>query len=349
MIPLWKDDFDAWLRAPVPRPAQEHPRLRARRAQPSEFERIYDLVDEAFGVRRPRALYDWLYRENPGGPARSWILVDRETDRVVSATVRWPWPLARGTEPVAGMLQGDLAVAPDWQRQRIGDLRYAARSSHPWTASEATFGWPNEKSVRRKMRKPRGAESLLGPLPKITLPVRLSLARRIAMRWQRRSTAGALRVEPVRRFDASFDVVTREGLQQERYWSPHHTDFLNWRYFDHPQLAYRALALVAGDEPRAYAVLCERGRSARLMEFTAPDDDAIAQPLIGAVLDAARQGGARRLVFHATPRWRHWHRLEAMAARPASPGPVLHVERRVDPEVNRIEHWQLLPGDCDTL
>ena len=41
-----------------------------RRAAPSEFERVYDTVDAAFGRKRPRALYDWLYKQNSGGTAR---------------------------------------------------------------------------------------------------------------------------------------------------------------------------------------------------------------------------------------------------------------------------------------
>ena len=85
------------------------------------------------------------------------------------------------------------------------------------------------------------------------------------------------------------------------------------------------------------------------MEFAAPADDSVANALLCAVLDAAREGGARRLTFHATPSWRHWGLLEAVSGRAPSPGRMLFVERRIDSEVNRLERWQLLPGDFDAL
>ncbi len=64
------DRFEEWLHAPVPLESTD-PRFDIRRAVPAEFDAIYDLVDESFGFQRPRAVYDWLYRHNPYGTART--------------------------------------------------------------------------------------------------------------------------------------------------------------------------------------------------------------------------------------------------------------------------------------
>ena len=44
-------------------------RFEVRPVHPSEFEIIYDLVDSAFGEKRDRRSYDWIYRDNPCGIA----------------------------------------------------------------------------------------------------------------------------------------------------------------------------------------------------------------------------------------------------------------------------------------
>jgi len=67
-----------------------------RRARPEEFERIYDTVDAAFGRKRPRELFDWLYVRNPGGIARCWIVVERETGTILKTGAGFPWPILRG-------------------------------------------------------------------------------------------------------------------------------------------------------------------------------------------------------------------------------------------------------------
>ncbi|HUI25890.1 MAG TPA: hypothetical protein VL403_07370, partial [Candidatus Kryptonia bacterium] len=89
------DRFDEWLHAPAPLEST-HPQYDCRRARPAEFDAIYDLVDESFGTKRPRPLYDWLYRRNPYGTARCWVVIDRASGRLIGNTSTWPWPMAHG-------------------------------------------------------------------------------------------------------------------------------------------------------------------------------------------------------------------------------------------------------------
>ena len=58
MLPRAKDRFEEWIRTPLPSDSS-HPRLEFRLAREPEFERVFDLIDEALGVKRPRALFDW--------------------------------------------------------------------------------------------------------------------------------------------------------------------------------------------------------------------------------------------------------------------------------------------------
>jgi len=156
------DEFQEWLQAPVPVVSPD-PRIEVRQARPSEFERIYDLVDEAFGFRRSRALSQWLYRDNPYGVARCWISVERATGRLVGSVANWPWPLARGMRPLPAAQGGDAAVAPGWQRQRLNERAVDIRDAHPWTRSIVIYGWPNAAS-RRRVRKAAKDHRFVGTL-----------------------------------------------------------------------------------------------------------------------------------------------------------------------------------------
>jgi len=74
--------FEQWLHAPMDE-ASPDPRFEVRRARPEDFEAIFDLVDDVFDMKRPRAQYDWLYRRNPYGLARCWITLGKETRKPV--------------------------------------------------------------------------------------------------------------------------------------------------------------------------------------------------------------------------------------------------------------------------
>jgi hypothetical protein len=105
------------------------PRFEVRRAELADFERIYDAVDDAFEVKRPREMYDWLYRKCPLGPARCWLLVEKATEVVVNVAGRVSWPLARGDQPLEGAIVADNATIPRYQRQGLGELRRPAREA----------------------------------------------------------------------------------------------------------------------------------------------------------------------------------------------------------------------------
>ncbi len=238
-------DFETWHATPIP-DEPDHPELCARRAHTSEFERIYDLVDAAFEVRRPRALYDWLYRRSPLGPARCWTIVERKSGRFVNSVARIPWPFQLGDEPIEGSVQVDSATAVDWRGQNISALKKGRRND-PWQRRSVVVGWPNLKSQRAAQKHGR-SHTLLGPLPRCVLPLRAGellrergwpaplataagAAADRALAWRRAtaSRASDIRLEEIRRFEADFDPVTRRALRHDGFWSPHPADFLNWR------------------------------------------------------------------------------------------------------------------------
>jgi len=360
--------FDEWFRYPLSG-APSDPRVEVRRAHPSEFERIYDLVDEAFGVQRPRALYDWLYRRNPHGVARCWIVAERASSRFVANLTTVPWPLARGTRVLAATVHSDYVIAPGWQGQGLNDLRHQVRESHPLEWTSAVIGWPNLKS-RGSLRKGGLGDRVVGLVPCRALP--LHAARELTRRgWPWLLATAAERtahtivaawttillarpfggtVEPVRRFEARYDLVTERCMMWDGYWCPHNADFLNWRYFDHPTHNYLACAAVIRDAVAGYCVVRIDGERAWLMDFAAPQQPAsVARALLLRAITAAREAGCGWLAICAPPRWRHWPLVRSAGFVKIPLDISLYTLARDEPDVQQLENWQFLAGDIDGL
>ncbi len=361
MLPKTKDRFEEWLRMPLPREAGD-PRFEIRRAPPWEFERIYDLVDATFGVARPRVLFDWLYRRNPGGMARCWIVSEKRSGRLIGNAAHLPWPIARGGEALWGFQVGDAAAAPGFQRQGISELRAQAHTWDPDYAKEIRFAWPNEKAIGHK-RKQGHANELLGPLSEGVFPLEAT-ARSRGRRWlrlltlagsdlaatSRRTRTGRRRklaVEAVTRFDSGFDEVTERCMSWRGFWSPHDADFLNWRYLDHPTRSYRAQAALEGEDVAGYCVIRSEGSSALLMEFAAPERGEVARRLLQGALEVARKSACRRLSFFAPPGWRHWPSFRDAGTVDRSSSHFLWVDHSFPPAPPCLRDWQLTPGDHD--
>jgi len=357
--------FEEWLHAPAALESA-HPRFDFRRVVPADFDRVYDLVDETFGVKRPRALYEWMYRRNPYGPARCLVARERANRRLVASAVSWPWPMARGRQPTEGVQSGDWVVAPGWQGHGLSGLCADVRASHPAHAKIVSLSWPNEKS-RGAAVKLRRNHMIIGPVPKVVLilngerccaergwpmPVRAlsgAMLDAALATWRKLllPTQKSFVVEEVRRFDSSFDAVTERAMTWPGLWPPHGAEFLNWRYLDRPQGEYAAFALVRGDEIAGYYVLKIGQPAGWLMEFAAPASPRhIGGALLHHLVRTAREAGCAYLRFSAPPRWRHWRLFYAAGFVPAPSDICLWP---VGEDVNKLDRWQWVPGDMDGL
>ena len=364
-----RDSFEEWLAAPMASECAD-PRFEVRRAELADFERMYDAVDDAFEVKRPREMYDWLYRKCPLGPARCWLLVEKATEVVVNVAGRVSWPLARGDQPLEGAIVADNATIRRYQRQGLGELRRPAREADPWRERSLVIAWPNEKSRARSTKYGRGHLDW-GPLPRWVLPLRTStlLQSRYGLPKPLASAVGAalevslgsarslssggrrVRVEEISAFDERFDAITWAGMAAPEYWSPHDADFLNWRYVAHPIREYACLAASEDNDPCGYAVVRFAPSRAVLMELVFPPDTPhVAHALLRRAAKIARAAGCPHLDFEATPSWPHAAVLKRAGFMTARSELYLNVFRHPKRRfVTQLDQWRLVPGDQDAL
>ena len=361
------DRFEEWLHAPATLESADA-RFDVRRARPEEFDRIYDLVNDTFRFKRSRARYDWIYRRNPWGTARCWVVFDRASGRLLSSMASWPWPMARGTQGIEGAQDGDSVVSPEWQRQGIDRLRTDVWRSHAWQAQTIGVSWPNAKSRGAAVKRGRGPR-IIGPVPRavLLLDPKAYLAEH---GWPGLAsvTAGSvldavltvwrgallrprevLSIEAIRRFEVSFDALTQRCMMWPGFWVPHNADFLNWRYLDHPTAQYVAFAVADHGALAGYYVLRVEERSSWLMEFVAPVmPRGPAFALLRHMVATARDAGCRHLQFSAPPRWRHWKLLRAAGFVPAH-SDIYMWPAGDEPELRDLAEWQWVPGDMDDV
>ena len=367
MFSAGADSSEEWVSA-YGRLEASNPRLEIRCAHPSEHERIYDLIDLAFGHARPRKEFDWLYRDNPNRLARCIVVVAKETGEIVSAEANFPWPIALGNERLDGGVVGDSVTHPNWQRLGLPTERRKIREGHPWASRAVSFGGPNAKT-RAGMKKHGRLQYLNGPMPaavcvfrsrpsleRLAWPTSLarpaSAAVDLAFRSYRALALGGAsdpRIQAVTRFDTGFDPVTERCMKSPRYWCPHGADFLNWRYLDHPNQTYLAFALVEQDRPIGYSVLRLADTAATLVEFSvAPEPRADARALLAHTLRYASDAGCPHVTFFAPAGWRHWPLLRLSGFLPY-PSDYYFSGRgsEHEPEICSLANWQLVPGDRD--
>lgn len=364
MIETPPDLFDEWMAQPLGLPEDQGDFV-VRRAADADFEAVWDCVDDAFGRKRPRALYEWMYRDNPFGRARCWIVEEKATGRCLKTGAYFPWPIWRGDEVLRGSLVGDAATVADWQRKGLSKLRRDVRRSHPWARTIASIAGPNEGS-RTVTKKSGEVSTIHGPLRGgllilrgAPLAERAGIPRALARplgglfsaalgAWTRTALRRAGRPEFVEidRFDASIDAVTLATMHFPLYWCPHNADFLNWRYLAHPTEDYVAHALVEDDRPVAYAVLrLDRGE-ATLAEFAA--SPVHARDLMAGVVGIAREADAAFVNFFATPQWRHWGLMRRVGFLPYVTKNYLDASYwpRLE-DSGAMDRWQVTPGDRD--
>jgi hypothetical protein len=369
LIPTPVDDLDEWLRVPVPAESSD-PRFVVRRATPDEFERIYDVVDAAFEKKRPRAQYDWLYRENPFGVARCWVVTERATGEILRTGAYFGWPIWRGNNVLMGSLSGDAGTLPQWQRKGLAGISRAVRRAHPWYDETCGFAGPNAAS-RSVLQNAGESRKLLGALRGGVVPLQSrallehvgahrmiaspagAVAGKLLSAWRDLVLRGARgapgRVERVDRFTVDYDDVTERCMYWPKFWSPHNADFLNWRYLDHPVESYVAIALVEDERPTGYAVLCLEGEKATLTEFAVETESrARALKLLSSALRVAQEADCASLNFFGTSSWRHWPLFYRSGFLPYKSKNHLEVFGvHYEPEVHDQRNWQITPGDRD--
>jgi GNAT superfamily N-acetyltransferase len=291
------------------------------RLRPEDRRGVEALYRRVFGgdaADANRLRWDWQYRRNPNNQDESPLIwIAREGPSIVGQYASMPVRLSLAGKEIAGAWGMDVMVAPERQRQGIGEVLFQTWDRHVGASmglglSESShrlfqkLKWPDVGPVpclvkpltRRALRRPNWPTSLNRFVSAITLPI-VKVA----------SRTGPLRaeLEPVRRFDPGFTTLWDQIGSKFHLAVRRDARYLNWKYVEPPHVRYSIVALKRNGEIGGYAVYRHarepRGRVTILVDFLVdPADEAGFKTLLRWVDREARQADSdkiRTFAMHA--------------------------------------------------
>jgi GNAT superfamily N-acetyltransferase len=265
-----------------------------------------------------RLRWEWQYLHNPRTPPDGPLIwLAREGPTIVGQYATMPVSLCVRGEEIAGSWGMDVMVAPERQRQGLGEVLFRTWDRHVG----ASLGLGLSESSYKLFQKLRWPD--VGPVPCLVRPLTRRALRRpswpvAANRLVSAVSEPFIRViarkrplgadtELVHRFDPSFtDLWQRIGAAFDlavRRDAP----YLNWKYVAAPHVRYMRVALRRDGQYAGYTVYRHvrepRGRVTLLVDFLVdPRDEAGLRSLLAWVDREAREAGSdkiRAFVMHA--------------------------------------------------
>ena len=337
--------------------------------RPEDRRAVEALYRRVFGndaAESSRLRWEWQYGRNPNNPGREpEIWIAREGKAIVGQYATMPVRVSvRGTE-VRGSWGMDVMVAPERQRQGLGELLFRTWDRHVGVSlglglSESShrlfqkLRWPDvgplpclvKPLTRRALRRPNWPVPINRLVSAVTLPLVKLVARPRPM---------SAEVRLIQRFDASFTTLWDTLAPKFDLAVRRDAAYLNWKYVDVPHVRYSIAALRRDDRNVGYAVYRHlrepRGRVTLLADFlTDPDDEAGLDTLIRWVDREARLADSdkiRTFAMHG-----EFRRILRRAGYFVVKSTIEFVVKVNDAEVpadfySRTERWHVTIGDSD--
>ena len=262
------------------------------RYHPEDRRAVDALYRRVFGndaAEASRLRWDWQYRRNPNNPGHEpEIWIAREGPAIVGQYATMPVRLDVHGAEVQGSWGMDVMVAPERQRQGLGEVLFRTWDRHVGAAlglglSESSYRlfqklrWPDVGPVpclvkpltRRALRRPTWPVPINRLVSAVTLPIVKIVART-------RPLAAEVRLVP--RFDDSFTQLWERLAPKFEFAVRRDAPYLNWKYVSAPHVRYFIAALRRDDADVGYAVYRHayepRGRVTLLVDFlTDPEDE----------------------------------------------------------------------------
>jgi GNAT superfamily N-acetyltransferase len=268
-------------------------------------EALYRRVFGIDAADASRLRWEWQYRRNPNNPGQEpEIWIAREGPAIVGQYATMPVRLSMGGREVQGSWGMDVMVAPERQRQGLGEILFRTWDRNVGASlglglSDASYRlfqklrWPDIGPVpclvkpltRRALRRPGWPVAVNRLVSALTLPVVKIVARNRPL---------SAEVRMIQRFDETFTQLWEEIGSTFAFVVRRDAAYLNWKYVTAPHVRYAIAALRRDERNVGYAVYRHahepRGRVTLLVDFlTDPADEAGLSTLLRWIDREARQ------------------------------------------------------------
>ena len=291
------------------------------RYRPEDRRIVEALYRRVFGhdaAEGSRLRWEWQYRRNPNNPrGEPEIWIAREGPAIVGQYATMPVQVSVGGRSVRGSWGMDVMVAPERQRQGLGELLFRTWDRNVGASlglglSESSYRlfqklrWPDigplpclvKPLTRRAFRMPNWPVGLNRLVSAVTLPI---------VKIVSRTRPLGAEVRLMQRFDDSFTELWEQLAPRFDFAVRRDAAYLNWKFVSAPHVRYNIAALRRDNRNVGYAVYRHlrepRGRVTLLVDFLVdPDDQAGLRTLLGWVDREARLADSdkiRSFAMHA--------------------------------------------------
>jgi GNAT superfamily N-acetyltransferase len=249
---------------------------------------LYRRVFGPDAAEASRLRWDWQYRKNPNNPGRiPLIWVAREGPSIIGQYATMPVALSVQGQEVSGSWGMDVMVAPERQRQGLGELLFGTWDRHVGAALGLGLS-PSSHKLFRKLRWPE-----VGPIPFFVKPLTRRALRRpgwpmpvnrlvsavtlpyVKYAARMRPLLGEVRL--LRRFDRHFTDFWQRVAPKFDLAVRRDAAYLQWKYMSPPHVRYTVAALMRDDGPGGFIVYRHthepRGRVTLIVDFLVDPED----------------------------------------------------------------------------
>jgi GNAT superfamily N-acetyltransferase len=254
--------------------------------------------------------FDWLYRENPDGPAKAWVAIETNRgEEIVGSAAAIPRRMYIDGREQLGCLLADFWIHPQYrslgpaiqlQRACIEEFRtggFALCYDFPQSSMGAVYRrlgiLPSERLVR--LTKPLRLDKKIGrAMPVPLLRNALTIA---GNRWLEFSDHSLMRHRKCTislhkgTFGEEFSSLEQQVSAPYGICVKRSAAYLNWRYGNHYFLHYEILTARRNNALMAYVVFVDTGEYGQIVDLFGVEDPQILRDLVSAVVFRFRERG----------------------------------------------------------
>lgn len=267
-----------------------------------------DALHATRGVAVSRERYDWLYCDNPDGPAVIWTICDRHTGKFNGFSVGLPRRILVDGQMRTCWVASDFSIYQEYRTLDVAmDLRRAAQRGVDAGRADFLYAHPNPRlqfiheraenqcvgaMVRlAKVLRSRSVYARRMKHPWLTRPLAAATdpLMRLASREGRFGTATRTRLMMPARFDERFDGLFEAAAAARPVIGVRDARYLHWRYAANPLYRTHAVLLEEGKRLLGYALFKLEGRVAHLLDVLAVPEQHVPQVVIAGLIEHARR------------------------------------------------------------
>ncbi|NOT94921.1 MAG: hypothetical protein HOP00_01235 [Nitrospira sp.] len=327
---------------------------------------IIELVQRHLDPQSGEERFEWLYLDNPHGPARVWLAIDLDNRSVVGMGAAFPRKVFTQESERTGWVLGDFCL--DGRYRSLGpalQLQKAILAEVDAGDVSFCYDFPSKSmmAVLSRLRAASMQEMVRMVMPlRVDLHVRRFVANRVSASVL--SDVGNFGLWILTRawsVSSSVEVDSHHGLCGNEFSRLakeiggrrgvcvyRSADYLNWRYLRNPLREYHLLTARRNGRLDAYAVYACNGDEATLHDLFGGDDPTVIKSLIIRLVHRLVAQGVMSLTVPllATHPWLSL--LESLWFRRRESTPVfLYWSRTVHVGFSG-EPWWLMQGDRDS-